>query len=231
MQLHQLFAGTCLNVDPIAHAKSPKWMRNVLPRMVGDSVGQVNEGRVAIEDVSTSGARGGRLGEDALVIGFVAGDDVIGAEFFLGVDACDLAHFTAAIGAGEKVNGVGCGGFHVAGFDEETIHAVFDDFGNAANVRGDDRNAACHGFESGKAEGFQLRWEKEDVGEGEEIIDVVLFAEEVDVFLNFLFPNEIFRGATVRAVADEEELRWHLRADQSKNFNGIGKTFHRTEIR
>ncbi len=37
--------------------------------------------------------QGSGFGEDALVIGLVDGDDVVGAEFFAGVDAGDLAHF------------------------------------------------------------------------------------------------------------------------------------------
>ena len=38
-----------------------------------------------------------RSGEDAFVIVFVDRDDVVGAEFFLGVDAGDLAHFAATV--------------------------------------------------------------------------------------------------------------------------------------
>ena len=38
-----------------------------------------------------------RFGEDAFVVPFVDRDDVIGAEFFLGVDAGDLAHFAATV--------------------------------------------------------------------------------------------------------------------------------------
>jgi len=43
------------------------------------------------------------------------------------------------------------------GFNQITVHIVFDDFGDAANVGGDHRNFAGHGFESGEAERFQLR--------------------------------------------------------------------------
>ena len=42
------------------------------------------------------------FGEDAFVVVFVDGDDVVGAEFFPGVDAGALAHFAAAVGAGSQ---------------------------------------------------------------------------------------------------------------------------------
>src|SRR5258708_40209879 len=53
--------------------------------------------------------------EDALVVGFVGGDDVVGAEFFLGVEAGDFAHFAAAVGAGQDFDGVARGFLHIAG--------------------------------------------------------------------------------------------------------------------
>jgi len=36
-----------------------------------------------------------------LVVAFVAGDDVVGAEFFFGVEAGELAHFAAAVSTRE----------------------------------------------------------------------------------------------------------------------------------
>src|SRR6266481_7019229 len=53
--------------------------------------------------------------EDALVVGFVGGDDVVSAEFFLGVDAGDFAHFAAAVGARQDFDGIAGGFLHVAG--------------------------------------------------------------------------------------------------------------------
>ncbi len=47
--------------------------------------------------------RGSGFVEDALVVGLVGGDDVVGAEVFLGVDAGGLAHFAAAVGAGSQM--------------------------------------------------------------------------------------------------------------------------------
>ena len=86
--------------------------------------------------------------------------------FFLAWMRASLAHFAAAVGAREKFDGVAGGEFHVAGFDEVAIHAVLDDFGDAADIGGDDGDFAGHGFESGQAEGFELRRQQEKIGYG-----------------------------------------------------------------
>src|SRR5271163_2118237 len=100
------------------------------------------------------GGGGGGLFQYAAVVGFVGGDYVVGAEFFLGVEAGGVAHFAAAVGAGENFDGVGGGGLYVARFDQEAIYAVLDYFGDAAYVGGDYRDFAGHGFQGGEAEGF-----------------------------------------------------------------------------
>ena len=102
-------------------------------------------------------AGGGGLFQDAAVIGFVGGDDVVGAEFFLGVDASELAHLTTAVGAGKKINRVLCSSSDVSRFDQIAIHIVFHNFRHAAYIRRDDRNFAGHGFERREAKRFQLR--------------------------------------------------------------------------
>jgi hypothetical protein len=102
-------------------------------------------------------AGGGGLFQDAAVVGFVGGDDVVGAEFFLGVNAGGMAHFAAVVGAGQDFDGVVSCGFYVAGFDQKAVDAVFHDFGDAADVCGNDGDFAGHGFERGEAEGFELR--------------------------------------------------------------------------
>src|SRR6267142_1925098 len=106
------------------------------------------------------------FGEDALVVVFVGRDDVVGAVVFLGVDASDFAHFTAAVGAGQDFDGVARCCLHVAGFHQKSIHAVRDHLGDASDVGGDDGNFASHGFEGGESEGFELRGKKEEIGGG-----------------------------------------------------------------
>src|SRR5713226_2472431 len=169
--------------------------------------------------------------EDALVVGLVGGDDVVGAEFFLGVDAGDFAHFAAAVGAGQDFDGVAGGFLHIAGFHQKSIHTMLDDFRDAADVGGDDGDFASHGFESGEAEGFELRGKQKKIGGGELFVDVVLFAEEENVFLEAVFADEVFGGAAVRAVADEDELGRHFGADKGENFDGIAEALDGAKIR
>jgi hypothetical protein len=54
-------------------------------------------------DSKVSSERGSGFVEDALVVALIGGDDVVGAVVFLGVEAGDLAHFAAAVGAGSQM--------------------------------------------------------------------------------------------------------------------------------
>ncbi len=87
--------------------------------------------------------------------------------------------------------------------------AVVDQFGDAAYAGGDGGNAAGHGFERGEAEGLHLAGHEHEVGEGEELVDVVLLADEVDAVLDVELEGEVLGGAAVGAVADEHEARGH----------------------
>src|SRR5258708_10307635 len=169
--------------------------------------------------------------EDALVIGFVGGDDVVGAEFFLGVDASGLTHGAAAVGAGEDFDSVAGGFFYITGLHQKSIYTMLDNFGDAADVGGDDGDFAGHGFEGGKAEGFELGREEKEIGGGELFVDGILFAEKENVFLEAALADEVFGGAAVWAVADEDELGGHFGPDNSENFDGIGEALDGTEIR
>jgi len=165
------------------------------------------------------------------VVGLVGGDDVVGAEFFAGMDAGGLAHFAAAVGARENFDSVAGGFLYIARIHQITVHTVLDDFGHAASVRADDGNFAGHGFESGEAEGLELRRKKEKVGGGKLFVDGVLLAKEEHVFLEFFLADEIFGGAAVGAVADEDELGGHFGANESEDFDGVGEAFDRAEVR
>src|SRR6266478_522902 len=169
--------------------------------------------------------------EDALVVGFVGGDYVVGAEFFLGVEAGGFAHFAAAVGSGQDFDGVAGGFLHITGLHQESIYTVLDNFWDAADVGGDNGDFAGHGFEGGKAEGFELGGEQEKIGGGQFFVDGILFAKEEDVFLKFFLAHEIFGGAAIRAVADEDELGGHFSADDGENFDGVCEALDRAEIR
>src|SRR3981189_1142045 len=164
--------------------------------------------------------------KDAFVVALVGGNNVVGAVVFLGVYAGDLADFAAAVGAGQNFDGVARRSLHVAGFHQETIHAVCDDLGHAANVCGDDGDFAGHGFESGEAEGFELRRKQEKIGGGQFLVDDVLFAQKKNVFLEEILGNEKFGGAAVRAVTDEHEFSGHFGVDESEDFHDVREVLH-----
>src|SRR5260370_15439183 len=108
---------------------------------------------------------------------------------------------------------------------------MLDDFGHAADVCSDDRNLASHGLEGGEAEGFELGREEKEIGGGELFVDGILFAEKENVFLETALADEVFGGAAVGAVADEDELGGHFGPDNCENFDGIGEALDGTEIR
>ena len=49
----------------------------------------------------------------------------------------------------ENFDGMGARGLHVAGFHQVAVHSVLHNFRQAADVGGDDRNLAGHGFQRG----------------------------------------------------------------------------------
>src|SRR5438876_58394 len=87
-----------------------------------------------------------------------------------------------------------------------------------------------HGFKSREAKRFELRRKQKKVGGGELFVDSVLFAKKEDVFLEAALANDVFGGAAVRAIADEDELRGHFGADNGENLHGVGKALDRAEI-
>src|SRR6266481_7782565 len=107
---------------------------------------------------------------------------------------------------------------------------MLDDFGDAADVGGDDGDFAGHGFEGGESEGFELRGKQKKIGGGELFVDVVLFAEEENVFLEFFLADQVFRGAAIWAVADEDELGGHFGTDNGENLYGVGEALDGAEI-
>src|SRR5260370_39233493 len=69
------------------------------------------------------------------------------------------------------------------------------------------------------------------MGSGELGVDGVLFAEEENVLLKFFLADEVFSGATVRTIADEDELGGHFGADNRENFDGVGEALDGAKIR
>src|SRR6266700_3338259 len=147
------------------------------------------------------------------------------------MDASGFAHFAATVGAGQDFNGVAGGFLHITWLHQKSIHTMLDDFGDAADVCGDDGNFASHGFEGGKTEGFELRRKQEEIGRGKLFVNVVLLTEEENVSLEAVFAHEEFGGAAVRAVAYENKLGGQFGADEREDFDGVGDALDGAEIR
>ncbi len=95
---------------------------------------------------------------------------------------------------------------------------------------GDGRDAAGHGFEGGEAEGLHLGGHEHEVGEGEELVDVVLLAEEVDAVGDAEVRGEVLGGGAVGAVADEHEAGGHGGGDAGEDFDDVGDALDGAEV-
>jgi hypothetical protein len=102
----------------------------------------LREGAACCAPTTENVGQGSRFFEDAFVVRLVGGDDVVGGVVFLGIEAGDLAHFAAAVGAGQDFDGVAGGFLHVSWFYQKSIRCMLDDFADAAGVCGDDRDFA-----------------------------------------------------------------------------------------
>ncbi len=197
----------------------------------------------------------GGAGEDALVVLLVEGDDARGAEVILSGFAGGGGHAVEAKWIVEKADGGVGHGVDIADGEEEAVAGgavlpiavagisatwiaitwiagagIVDEFGNTAYAGGDGGDAAGHGFEGGEAEGFHLGGHDEEVGEGEKLVDVLLFAEEVDVVANTEASGEVFGGGAVGAVADEHKAGRHGAGDAGKDFDNVGDTLDGAEV-
>src|SRR6202044_1130995 len=99
-----------------------------------------------------------------------------------------------------------------------------------AYAGGDGGDAAGHGFEGSEAEGLHFAGHEHEVGKGEEFVDVVLFAQEVNAVLDVVFAGEVFSDAAVWAVADEQEARRHRFSNAGEDLDDILDAFDRAEV-
>jgi len=169
--------------------------------------------------------------DDPFVILLVEGDDAGGAEVVL----CGLSGGTGHGLQGFRIvqegdRGLGHG-FDVAYAEESTVDAVFDQLGHAADAGGDGGDAAGHGFEGGEAERLHLAGHQHEVGEGEELVDVVLLAEEVDAVLNAVADGEVLGLGAVGAVADEEQAGGDDGGDAGEGLDDIQNALDGAEVR
>ncbi len=59
---------------------------------------------------------------------------------------------------------------------------------------------------------------------------MVLLTQKMDILDQFFLADQVFRSTAVGSVADQDELRSYFLADQSENFDDIGKPFDRAKI-
>ena len=125
------------------------------------------------------------------------------------------------------------GGGHaveVADGEQAAVDAVGDELGDAADAGGDGGDAGGHGFEGGEAEGLHLGGHEHEIGEREELEDVVLLAEEVDAVLDVVLACEVLGEGAVGAVADEHEAGGELAGDAGEDFDHVADALDGAEV-
>ena len=168
--------------------------------------------------------------EDLFVEAFVVGDDAGSAEAVLGGFAGCGGHGGELGGVAEEVDGGFGHAVDVADFEEAAGAVVVDELGDAADAGGDGGDGAGHGFEGGEAEGLHFGGEEHEVGQGEELVDVVLLAEEVDAGVDAELEGELLGGGAVGAVADEHEAGGHVGGDAGEDLDDVGDALDGAEV-
>ena len=87
---------------------------------------------------------------------------------------------------------------------EKTGFALDGDLGQSAGIGGDDGHTRGHGFECGEAEAFVFGREEEEVGDGEDLFHLFLFADEAGVVADIEFAAKALGAGAFGAVTDEE---------------------------
>ncbi len=169
-------------------------------------------------------------GDDALVVALILGNDAGGAEAVLGGFAGGDGHGFQADLVAEQRDG-GCRhGVDIADIAEDASEVVVDKLRDPADACGDCWDATGHGFECGQPEGLHLAGHEHEVGEGEELVDVVLLADKVDAVLNTVAAGEIFGSGAIGAVADEEQAGGHGFGDAGEDLDDIVDALDGAEV-
>ena len=118
----------------------------------------------------------------------------------------------------------------VVGVVEEARAAVVDDLRQAADARGHDRHLAGHRLERGEAEALLRGRQQEEVRHREHRHDVELLAEELRRSHQAGRGEPLAREVRVRAVADEQQARRHVRADAPEDLDDRVHPLDRAEV-
>ncbi len=103
-------------------------------------------------------------GDDLFVEVLVYRDDAGGAEVILRGVAGSIGHRLQPLRMIEEAERSLRHGVNVSDGKEKAVAAVFDEFGDTADLRGNGGNLAGHGLESSEAERLHLRRHKHEVG-------------------------------------------------------------------
>jgi hypothetical protein len=122
-------------------------------------------------------------------------------------------------------------GVDIADGEEPAGHAVFDQLRHSTDPGGDGGNLAGHGFQRRQAEGLQFAGHEHQVGDRQQFVHPLLFAQEVDPVLDALAVGQPLRRGAVRSVAHHQQARRHLLRDAGKDLDHIEDALDRTEVR
>src|SRR5262249_21948601 len=135
----------------------------------------------------------------------VAADDRVAPESLERAAAGGLAHRAKTIAVAQEIDRSGRHRVDVAASENESRHAVVDEFGNAADARRDDRDAARERLERRKPERFALARQQEEGSLGEDLGGDLHGSPEIDVGGDAEVAREVERRRALGTVADEDE--------------------------
>ena len=106
---------------------------------------------------------------------------------------------------------------HVVWQAGEPGDAVFDDLGEAADLRRHDRHAARHRFQRGQAEALLDRRQEKQIRDRQQRDRIVVLAEEHDIVTESALRRLQLDGGAIRPVADDEKPGTHAVVDAPKD--------------
>src|ERR1700677_2334260 len=173
----------------------------------------------------------GFLGEDAFVVLLVQRNDAGGAEVVLRGAAGGGGQALQQRRGAEDGDRAGGHAVDITDFVEQAVDAVFYQFRYAADTGGNGGNAAGHGFECGPPEGFHLRGHEHEVGEGEELVHVLLLADEVDAIADAKPHSEELGCRALGPVADHKQACRKCARDAGERLDDVEDAPDGAEVR
>src|SRR6185312_5863961 len=127
-------------------------------------------------------------------------------------------------------NGVFAHPLDVADIIEIAGFALYGDLRKAAGIGGNDGHTRGHRFESGQAETFIFGRQEEELGDGEDVLHLLLFADKTNVVADVELAAKAFGTASLGPVADEEKFRRHFLPNDIEYAHNVQDAFHFSEV-